>query len=97
MRFNPKDRALAELEEIADQNGLRVNRRTQHMRGAGKKHGWCISPNIERARPAREKEVAVLARSTSSATSVTRESAHDLFFTEVHDYDGLRDAVPARV
>jgi hypothetical protein len=74
IRFNPKDRALAELEEIADQNGLRVNRRTLHMRGAGKKHGWCISPNIERAKPAREKQVAAL--TPPCAAPSTKESAH---------------------
>jgi hypothetical protein len=58
---------------------------------------WRISPNIERARPAREKQVAAPTPRAAPPKNVTRESAHKLFFTEVHDYDGLRDAVRARV
>lgn len=45
--------ALAEAER---QTAMRVNERTKHQPGPGRKMGWALSPNIERASPSRERK-----------------------------------------
>jgi hypothetical protein len=53
--------ALGSLDEISEQTTSRVNAdaKTKHVRRPARKFGWGISPNMERAKVAREKKKAL--------------------------------------
>jgi hypothetical protein len=96
---------LGDLDEFARQIALRVNERSNHIRRPGRKHGWGISPNIERASPAREKkppaptptEAPTIAPPEVDAVLIHGNTRNFEPFRIVEDYDALCEALSERV
>jgi hypothetical protein len=87
---------LTELEQIAAQTSIHGNTRSNRGEGGwrGSLFGWSAAPNIERASPARERNVvAIESPKPEEATPVT----HLFFGCEAASYSELINAIRDRV
>jgi hypothetical protein len=91
--------AIESFEKIAEQTKFSINveARTHHVRGPGRKLGWGLGPNIERAAAAREKPLPVPSPSPPDPVSETHTSEITLTGVEVSCYSELMDGIKARL
>jgi hypothetical protein len=89
--------ALEQLDDIAEQSGYGISGRRRKVGYFG--DCYSVSPNLLRSRVEREKVAPAAENSPQPPDSAppTADRVNDLFFRQVQDYVGLRDAVRARV